>query len=257
MNNVFTVELPIAAKDVFRLLALRCITETPDLFSKIRDNFDYIYSGINTTPRLDESEFGRKPFAYKHEGLDIAETVYERMTERQLCAAKNAFFGKPFDHIGEVVDYELPLDDKKDSAFGKVDLVSIKDDTMFLLEVKKCESNEHPLRAMFEIFTFWRTLASEDGSYNRFLDAYRASHEIADNVRRIVPALLLCKSSEIMKELETGLKRDGVQRELCGLFFGPRIGMRVFSYSKDDLSIKEETADIKKCLASIRKDGLQ
>lgn len=257
MNKVFTVELPIAAKDVFRLLALRCVTETPDLFSKIRDYFDCIYNGINTTPRLDESEFGRKPFAYNHEGLSIAETAYERMTERQLCAAKNAFFGKPFDPIGKVIDYELPLDDKKDSAFGKVDLVSIKDDTMFLLEVKKCVSNEHPLRAMFEIFTFWRTLASEDGSYNRFLDAYRASHVIPDNIRKVVPALLLCESSDIMAELSTGLKNEAVQSELCELFIGPRIGMRVFSYSKDSLFVKEVTANIKKCLSSIRKGGLQ
>lgn len=250
MNGVFTVELPIVPKDVFRLLALRCITETSGLFKKIREHFEDISNGIHMTPRLNESEFGRKPFDYKHQGLDVAETSYMRMTERQLCAATTAFFGENYpETIGTVIDYELPLDDKKDSAFGKVDLVSVNENTMFLLEVKKCESNEHPLRAMFEIFTFWKTLASEEGSYDRFLDAYRSSHSVLSaDVRCVVPALLLCETSDIMNDLRGGFKGDFDQRELCKLFLGEGIGMRVFSYNKDSLVIKDETQSVKRSL---------
>lgn len=251
MDKLFTVELPIFPKDVFRLLALRCITETSGLFGKILECFDDISSGICMTPRLDEQEFGRKPFDYKHDGLDIAETDYVKMSERQLCAAKKAFFGQPFNEtIGKVVDYELPLDDKKDSAFGKIDLVSVKGDKMFLLEVKKCESNEHPLRAMFEIFTFWKTLASEDGSHVRFLSAYRSSHPVVSgDVRYVVPALLLCGTSDIMVDLRNGLKgKDEMQRGLCRRFFSEGIGMRVFSYSKKTLEIEDETTAVRENL---------
>lgn len=256
----FTIELPVHPKDVFRLLALRSITETDGLFNKILANFDSIFNGIEMTSRLDPNKFGRPAFEYKHEGLDIKQSCFSEMTERQLCAAKNAFFsGRIFTGIGKVLDYEMPLDDKKDSAFGKVDLVSQIGDELILLEVKKCVSNEHPLRAMFEIFTFWKTLSNSDGKFDLFLDAYTKSPTYAlrkgdlCKPSKVHPGLLLCGTSDIYKALSMPAGSDEIRDGLYRRFFQPPIGqppigLRVFTYDKDRLDVVEVTNDLKKRL---------
>lgn len=255
---VFTIKLPIQPKDVFRLLALRSITETDDLIEKLLDNFDSIYNGIEMTPRLDHDIFGRDAFGYKHKGLDVEGTAFIDMTERQLCAAKQAFYADDtvFDGIGRVLDYELPLDDKKDSAFGKVDLVSQVGDELILLEVKKCVSNEHPLRAMFEIFTFWKTLSDAAGSFKVFIDAYIESHTYKNRNRKgdllkptnVRPGLLLCETSDICATLLSSSNGNKNRDELYMRFLKPPIGLRVFTYDKDRLDVVEVTNDLKKRL---------
>ncbi|MBQ6338837.1 MAG: hypothetical protein IJI36_06790 [Kiritimatiellae bacterium] len=249
---VFTIELPVQPKDVFRLLALRSITETDGLIEKLLDNFDSIFKGIEMTPRLDRDSFGRDAFGYKHKGLDVEDIGFSDMTERQLCAAKSAFYAdRDFAGIGRVLDYEMPLDDKKDSAFGKVDLVSQITDELLLLEVKKCESNEHPLRAMFEIFTFWKTLSDEDGKFDVFIDAYKKSPTY--NLRKgdlsvpikVLPGLLLCGSSDIYKELMSPASSDGKRDELYRRFLESPIGLRVFRYDENNLEVVEVTNDLK------------
>ena len=252
---VSTIKLPIQPKDVFRLLAMRSITETDDLIEKLLENFDSIYNGIEMTPRLDRAVFGRDAFGYKHKGLDVEGTVFTDMTERQLCAAKQAFYADTvFDGIGRVLDYELPLDDKKDSAFGKVDLVSQVDDELFLLEVKKCESNEHPLRAMFEIFTFWKTLADKDGKFDVFIKAYTKSQTYTlrkENLLepiKVRPGLLLCETSDICDELLSPASSDAKRDALYKRFLQHPIGLRVFTYGKERLDVKEVTKNIKERL---------
>ena len=252
---VFTIKLPIQPKDVFRLLALRSITVTHDLIEKLLDNFDSIYNGIEMTPRLDHDIFGRDAFGYKHKGLDVEGTAFIDMTERQLCAAKQAFYADTdFDGIGRVLDYELPLDDKKDSAFGKVDLVSQVGDELILLEVKKCVSNEHPLRAMFEIFTFWKTLSDEAGSFKVFIDAYIESYAYKNRKGNLLkptnvrPGLLLCETSDIYATLLSSSNGNMNRDELYKRFLKPPIGLRVFTYDKDRLDVVEVTNDLKKRL---------
>ena len=251
-KSVSTIDLPVQPKDVFRLLALRSITENDDLIKKLLDNFDSIYNGIEMTPRLDRDAFGRNVFGYKHEGLDVQKTVFTDMTERQLCAAKQAFYADTvFNGIGRVLDYELPLDDKKNSAFGKVDLVSQVNDELFLLEVKKCESNEHPLRAMFEIFTFWKTLSDEAGGFKVFIDAYFNSHTYQKRKgglhkpTKVHPGLLLCKTSKIYEALLSSSNGNKNGEGLYKRFLQPPIGLRVFTYSRDNLDVEEVTTDLK------------
>ena len=83
--------------------------------------------------------------------------------------------GKRFSQIGEVVDYQVPLkhargDDCK--GMGKVDLLSVEGETAWLLELKVPDSTEHPLRAIMEVYTYWKQLGGE--RCERFLEHSRA-----------------------------------------------------------------------------------
>lgn len=226
------IDLPIAPKDVFRILALRSIVEQPAMIQKLLDSFDSILEGIPTTPRLDPTKFTREPFDYEHTDRKIVNSGFGEFTERELCSSADAFFGNTFAGIGKVIDYELPLDITKGSALGKVDLVSLLgESTLFLLEVKKVESNEHPLRAMFEIFTFWKMLSDGDGSFTTFIERYKNSKQFKEQVPsvgdeiKVVPGLLLCRGSDILERLQ---KPKEHERELYKKFLDA--GLHVFSY---------------------------
>ena len=165
-----TIQLPIQPKDVFRILALRSVVENDEMLKALNEHFNEIFKGIKQTERLKR-------------GLTINKEKLTDFTERELCASKKAFFDNSFDGIGTVIDYELPLDETRYSAFGKVDLVSLSEDThiLYLLEVKKHDSNEHPLRAMFEIFTFWKMLQDggkdKAGDFSIFIEKYTSAEQ--------------------------------------------------------------------------------
>ena len=234
--NEFSIDLPINPKDVFRILALRSVCETTGLFEKLVLSFNDICKGITTTDRLNPRCFRRKAFNYKHDGNNVEKTIRE-MTERQLCSSEKAFFKQEFDHIGHVIDYELPLDNKRDSAFGKVDLVSVTNEDLFLLEVKKVDSNEHPLRAMFEIFTFWKMLADSDGTFETFLKAYSSERNKNLSEKRVRLGLLLCGESGIYTALENCGGSDRPEFALYKRFLDSPIEMKVFAYDYDEAHI--------------------
>ena len=255
MTNNITVELPIQPKDIFRLLALRSITETNMLLDRLSDKFDDISNGIKMTARLANRT---SPFNYDHQPKNIDKDKPAKMTERELCASTRGFFNpnREFEYIGNVLDYEMPLDDTKNSAFGKVDLVAQISNELLLLEVKKCVSYEHPLRAMFEIFTFWKMLKDTNGAnggFGKFITAYTTSNAYKSRGEKlrlpkpelVTPGLLLCNSSKngsICKEL---LENRTEYDKLYKRFLDEPIAMRIFVYDEDTLDIDEKTDNLK------------
>ena len=246
-DSIFTIELPIVPKDVFRILALRSIAEGAEaLVNKLDEKFDEFERGLRQTPRLD---WKKDPFKYVHDGIkDKDWTSLEDMTERELCESRKAFFGRMFNEIGEVIDYEVPLDDEKDSAIGKIDLLSVRGDEVFVLEAKKIVSNELPIRAMFEVFTFWKTLQDENGGFSKFANAYARSHRNISG-KRVIPGLLLCETSDIYKKLIERVPSNHLLNLYRTLL---RDGLRVFAYSVNDWEIEvyDRTAKVIEVLNS-------
>lgn len=73
--------------------------------------------------------------------------------------------GRPFDVIGKIVDYQVPLKTpgaNDNSGLGKIDLLAVNGDTLYLLEVKAPDNTESPLRAILEIYTYWKQLGGDD-----------------------------------------------------------------------------------------------
>jgi len=230
-DRLFTIDLPIYPKDIFRLLALRSVCTNEKFLAELSRCFAAYEQNIGLSERLLNR---KKPFDYaSHGGLNVKKK-FSAMTERQLCASRNAFFrqDRNFKHIGHVIDYEVPLDDARDSAAGKIDLLSVAGNTAFVIEVKKFDSNEYPIRALFEVFTFWKMIGGNNPE--KFRLAYRnkaIGYTGLPPECSVVPALLLGGKSKILDRVK---KHE--QWEICKLFYAR--GVRVFEYD-DQLNVKE------------------
>lgn len=118
-------------------------------------------------------------------------------------------YGKSFNFIGKIVDYQVPLKhSQKCSGLGKVDLLSQKGSVAYLLEVKTRENTESPLRAIMEIYTYWKQLGGNEGKY--FL-----THSALRNATTLKKGIVLFEGSRIHKKLiESGDKLWALIREL-------------------------------------------
>lgn len=82
----------------------------------------------------------------------------EELTAMQMfnqCKCSGCYTG-----IGKIVDYQTPLKNEKDDLVGKIDLLSINDETVYILELKKEDSTETMLRCVLEGYTYLKTVDS-------------------------------------------------------------------------------------------------
>lgn len=104
---------------------------------------------------------------------------------------------KTYSKIGKMIDYQVnlkrPKEDRngepKDSKVGKIDLVSYneKDKQVYLLELKKKDNKSDTLlRAILEIYTYWKQLNHTN---------FRNSHKCISKTSPIIPAILIFKDS--------------------------------------------------------------
>ena len=63
-----------------------------------------------------------------------------------------------FDFIGKIIDYQTPLKNEKGDETGKIDLLSTKNNVLYILELKKEDSKETMLRCVLEGFTYMKTV---------------------------------------------------------------------------------------------------
>lgn len=96
----------------------------------------------------------------KHKGqIDIV-TISDKisLTEKRLA---RAIYNQKITPLGEILDYQVPLKDKRDNKDGEIDLISKKgEETLCLIEIKMGEENkgETLLRALLEICTYYKRL---------------------------------------------------------------------------------------------------
>ena len=223
------VALPVCAVDVFRLLAARKVAEDDAFVRTLYEKFDAFMRRVLQTPRLKTKE-NFLSYSDKHDKKEINKRR-SNMSEQELCSAARGFMGVSGNEaIGTVLDYQVPLEEYRGSGEGKVDLISQKGDTIYVIEVKQDDSSDHPLRAMFEALTFWLEMINKDapernpkserkyestkclpGNAGEFVEKYNASKDARvklgdgkgdfENRARLVPAILLSKDSKIYTDL--------------------------------------------------------
>lgn len=76
-----------------------------------------------------------------------------RYTEKRLAYAFANLRNHP--NLGEFIDLQVPFrSSKKDKGIGEIDLISKKNNSLFLIELKKMKSSESLPRAIMEIFLY-------------------------------------------------------------------------------------------------------
>ena len=77
--------------------------------------------------------------------------------------------------LGDFIDYEVPLKSSElDEGLGEIDLLSCNKITgdAYIIEVKRPDNNERPLRAILESYTYWKIVGGDEP--NHFLNNSRA-----------------------------------------------------------------------------------
>ena len=106
--------------------------------------------------------------------------------------------------FGTVVDYQIPLkDSQKDKGVGKIDLISYNEKTneLFVLELKKPESNESLLRCCLEAYTYSKIVNKD-----KLIKDYRSAGHILCSIRtdaKVIPCPLIFKESKAAAEYQS------------------------------------------------------
>ena len=190
MSN--SIELPIEARSIFRILAINKIVERPEFVAKLGVQFDDFLEKIPFSDRIANVE--KYPdflnYSTPHNG-DNRDTDIKKMPEEQMCKSPKCFFReltcKTFDENGKcnsestvcIIDYQVPLNSSRDIGEGVIDMIGADigagGNKIYIIEAKKWDSNEHPLRAMFEAITFCKMLQKGKDGGKEFIQRYTES----------------------------------------------------------------------------------
>ena len=117
--------------------------------------------------------------------------------------------GKTFGPIGTVVDYQVPLKTPQgndNSGLGEIDLLALNGDTLYLLEVKEPDNTrDSPLRAILEIYTYWKQLGGDDCRLF-------SGHEKVHGAKKAKKALLLFENEKTESIYQKLFYREGHER---------------------------------------------
>ena len=92
---------------------------------------------------------------YKTPGHDGIIKDLDSGREEEIIAMK--MYDKQYDYIGNMIDYQTPLKNKRNDEAGKIDLLAYDGATLRILELKKPDSTETMLRCVLEGFTYLKT----------------------------------------------------------------------------------------------------
>ena len=94
--------------------------------------------------------------SYKTETHDA---VYDKESNRkEEIIAMQIFSQGNLNIVGEILDYQTPLKNKRTDTAGKIDLLAYDGNTLRILELKKPDSKETLLRCVLEGYTYLNTV---------------------------------------------------------------------------------------------------
>lgn len=93
-----------------------------------------------------------------HEELAKRERPEDSNRDEEWIAI--SMYEKTFKHIGKIIDFQTPLKNVETDKAGKIDLLSYNEseNTLYILELKKPESEETLLRCVLEAYTYLKTV---------------------------------------------------------------------------------------------------
>lgn len=131
-------------------------TDTNEYYTEIIARFlcDNIMEFIQGIPKITREQ------SYKtesHNGIFNEDTPREeeKIAMEMFNQSQN---GIGYEPIGNIIDYQTPLKNKRSDYAGKIDLLSYDGSTLYILELKKPDSEESMLRCILEGFTYMQTV---------------------------------------------------------------------------------------------------
>lgn len=137
-----------------------------------------------------------------HHGQCQLSTDISQHVEKRFCRA--LFNLKEVPLLGTILDYEVPFKEKGYSKHGDIDLLSIKDDKLFIVEAKKFGSSESILKAILEAYVYSKLV-------NAIKDQLYADFKIEPKTK-ISPVVLIFKESASGKQLMDLIKYPYIGR---------------------------------------------
>ncbi len=131
-------------------------------------------------------------------GDDMKKSLCGEVTFAKMLFCHQASLGE----LGQIIEYQVPLNDERADKAGKIDLVSETEDSLHLIEFKY-DSKDTLLRAVLEIETYSRQLCD-----TKFLKDFGAEKkEIQKSILLFGNCRAFDEAEEIKKDKRPALKK--------------------------------------------------
>jgi len=105
--------------------------------------------------------------------------------------------GEKLKKLGLVIDYQVPLKEKRSDDAGKIDLITSTNKSVYIVELKYIDNKETLLRAILEIWTYYKQLDKVN-----FLKSFKLPKQIKiEDIRKAVLLSVGCNAYNEAKEL--------------------------------------------------------
>ena len=137
---------------------------------------DELFQNFNILSRLEKGVHIRKTKSFDrgHRGIPNIEARIKRfgeITYSEKLFAIALYNSKIAFEFGKIFDYQVPMKEKQDDAFGEIDIVALDQSAIKLIELKiKGTSEETLLRALLEVYTYYKIIK---GSLKKFIHDFK------------------------------------------------------------------------------------
>ncbi|MBR5156377.1 MAG: hypothetical protein IKW59_01255 [Clostridia bacterium] len=131
-------------------------TDTNEYYTEVIAEFliDNLDEYINGIPKITR-ESSYKTLTHTGEYDETTPREEEKIAMEMFNQSKD---GTPYNLIGNIIDYQTPLKNKRTDIAGKIDLLSYDGNCLRVLELKKPFSDETMLRCVLEGYTYLKTV---------------------------------------------------------------------------------------------------
>ena len=171
-------------------LNYRCVTrDTKERYEDITAEFVLdnlaVFENIKTIER--QSSYKTKGHEQLIPDDDKINEIKKGAVRRQEEWLAKSMYGKSYENLGKVIDFQVPIKDVRDNKAGKVDLISFSesDSALYFLEFKKPDSKETLMRCVLEAYTYYKQV-----NHAKLLSDFEFSAH-----SNIIPAVLIYKQS--------------------------------------------------------------
>lgn len=106
--------------------------------------------------------------------------------------------GKKLEKLGLVIEYQVPLKEKRSDDAGKIDLVTCTNKSVYIVELKYIGNKETLLRAILEIWTYYKQLNKIN-----FLNSFKLQKQNkTEDIRKAVLLSVGCNAYNEAKDLK-------------------------------------------------------